>query len=63
MKRRKEGAKHRVIPILPALRASIDATVTGIRTFIVNEFGKPFSFGGFGNRICKWCDEAGLPPE
>jgi integrase/recombinase XerD len=30
-------------------------------TYLVTEFGKPFSVAGFGNRLRKWCDEAGLP--
>jgi len=49
------------IPILRDLRAVIDASPTGDLTFIVTEFGKPFTSNGFGNRMRKWCDEAGLP--
>jgi len=49
------------IPILPPLQKSIDATPNSGMTFIVTEFGKPFSAKGFSNRIRKWCDEAGLP--
>jgi len=29
-------------------------------TFLVTEFGKPFTSNGFGNRFRKWCNEAGL---
>jgi integrase len=50
------------IPILPELQRIIDATMpVGKDTFLVTEFGKPFSPDGFGNRFRKWCDEAGLP--
>lgn len=50
-----------VLPILPVLAASIAAAPTGDLTFIVTEFGKPFTHGGFGNWFRRRCDEAGLP--
>ena len=53
--------KHREIPILPALRASIDATQCGSTTYLVTNFGKPFTSNGFGNWFRKRCNEAGLP--
>jgi site-specific recombinase XerD len=28
--------------------------------FLVNAFGRPFTNAGFGNRLRKWCDDAGL---
>jgi integrase len=49
------------LPVLPALQAIIDATPTGPSTFLVTEHGKPFSRAGFGARMRKWCDQAGLP--
>ena len=50
------------IPILPELQRIIDATTPlGKDTYLVTEFGRPFSADGFGNRFRKWCDEAGLP--
>ena len=49
------------IPIIPELRRIIDASPCGDLTFLVNELGNPFSAAGFGNRMRKWCDEAGLP--
>ena len=61
--RRAEGAKKRELPILPELRAVIDATTFGMFTYLVTSFGKPFTANGFGNRCRKWCNEAGLPPE
>jgi hypothetical protein len=29
-------------------------------TYIVTEFGKPFTAAGFGNKFRDWCDEGGL---
>lgn len=29
--------------------------------FLVNDFGKPFTNAGFGNKFREWCDEADLP--
>lgn len=48
------------IPLLPELRRIIDASPCGETTFLVTEFGKPFTANGFGNRMRKWCDDAGL---
>lgn len=56
------GPKRRVLPILPELRAIIDATPkSGHLTYLVSERNRPFSSGSFGNRFRKWCDAAGLP--
>jgi integrase len=55
------------IPMHSALRAIIDAeqpaanVVPLAKTFLVTEFGKPFTSNGFGNWMRKRCDEAGLP--
>jgi integrase len=32
----------------------------GIKTYLVNEYGDPFTAAGFGNKMRQWCDEAGL---
>jgi integrase len=53
--------KDRAIPVLPALRAVIDATKLGNLTFLVTAFDKPFTANGFGNWFRKRCNEAGLP--
>lgn len=60
-KGRERRPKAREIPILPELRAVIDASPCGDLTYIVTEFRRPFSHGGFGNRFRRWCDAAGLP--
>ena len=49
------------IPILPELQKVIDTAKTGQMTFLASKFGKPFTGSGFGNRLRKWCDVAGLP--
>jgi integrase len=49
------------IPVMPELRQILDASPLGQKAFLVTEFGKPFTSNGFGNRMRKWCDEAGLP--
>lgn len=49
------------LPILPPLQAVLDGTPCGNLTFLVTSFGKPFTSNGFGNRMRKWCNDAGLP--
>jgi integrase len=53
-------AKKRALPILPDLRAIIDATPSGQLIYLVTQFGKPFTAPGFGNKFREWCNEAGL---
>ncbi|MFZ3326332.1 MAG: tyrosine-type recombinase/integrase [Methylocella sp.] len=45
---------------MPELQAAIDAGPCGNLTFLVTAHGKPFTTAGFGNRMRKWCDAAGL---
>ena len=49
------------LPILPQLQTIIDATPSGNLSFLVTQFGKPFTGAGFGNWFRRRCDEAGLP--
>jgi integrase len=49
------------LPILPVLQKVIDASGTGDLTFLINEYGRPFTAAGFGNKMRNWCDDAGLP--
>lgn len=49
------------IPVHPKLRQIIEETHSGHLTFLVTEFGKPFSEAGFGNWFREQCDKAGLP--
>jgi integrase len=60
-KGRNRRPKSRAIPILPDLRKSIDATKSGHLAYLVTGYGKPFSVGGFGNKMREWCNDAGLP--
>ena len=49
------------IPMHPELKAVLDQTPKSNLTFLVTEYGKPFSVNGFGNWMRDRCDEAGLP--
>lgn len=49
------------IPLHPELRAILDATPRSNFTFLMTEFGKPFSAAGFGNLFRDWCEQAALP--
>jgi integrase len=48
------------IPIHQDLQRVFDATPSEHLTFLVTEFGKPFTPAGFGNWFRERCDEAGL---
>jgi len=49
------------IPIADPLAATIAATpMIGVKTFLVTEYGKPFTPAGFGNWFRERCNEAGL---
>jgi integrase len=52
---------HVDLPLPNALSEIIRATPTGHLAFLVTAYGKPYTFGGFGNKMRQWCDEAGLP--
>jgi integrase len=60
-KGRKRGANGLTLPILPPLRAVLDASELGAGAWLETAFGKPFSAAGFGNRFKGWCTAAGLP--
>jgi integrase len=49
------------LPLSQELATIIAATPTGHLTFLVTEYGRPFSTKGFGNKMRVWCDQAGLP--
>ncbi len=60
----KKTGKELWIPLAPPLKAAIDAMPTppeGATSFLLSELGKPYSYASFGNRMRKWCDDAGLP--
>lgn len=50
------------LPMVPDLRAAIAATPNiGLTSYLVNDYGQPFTVAGLGNKMREWCDEAGLP--
>ncbi len=49
------------IPVLAELQKIIEVSPCGDLTFLVNDYGRPFTAGGFGNKFRDWCDTAGLP--
>jgi integrase len=53
--------KALAIKIHPELQAVLDATPKTNLTILVTESNKPFTPGGFGNMMRKWCNAAGLP--
>lgn len=59
VKQQKTGAEL-WIPIPPELEQIIAATPSGQMTFLVTEFGKPFTAAGFGNYFREQFDKAGL---
>jgi integrase len=59
-KGRNRKPKRLILPILPALQRVIDGTVGGDLTFLVNDWGRPFTDAGFGNKFRDWCNQADL---
>jgi integrase len=54
--------KDMALPASPQLLEAIGAMQrVGLKTFLVTDFGNPFSRAGFGNKVREWCDQAGLP--
>jgi integrase len=49
------------IPVLPQLSEILEPSASGHLTFLVTEFGKPFTAAGFGGWFREQCDKAGLP--
>jgi integrase/recombinase XerD len=49
------------IPLDPDLANIISATSSGHLTFLITEYGRPFTAAGFGNRFRDWCNNAKLP--
>lgn len=57
----KKTDKQIEIPVQNKLDEIIKASPTGDLTYLVTDYGKPFTANGFGNWFRKRCDEAGLP--
>lgn len=50
-----------MIPIVPALREALETLPKDAPTFLLTEYGRPYSAAGFGNWMRDRCREAGLP--
>jgi integrase len=59
-KGRSRIVKRHELPILPPLRASIDATPSGHLAYLVTQSGHLYSVKGFSNWFARRCREAGL---
>lgn len=59
--RQKKTGHILMLPILPVLAGIIEATAHGETTYLLTEYGKPFTAKGFGAKFRVWCDQAGLP--
>lgn len=59
--RHEKNASETIIPIAPPLAAALDAMPVTNATYLLTEFGKPFTANGFGNWFRTRCDQAGLP--
>ncbi len=60
-KGRNRRPKRLTLPILPVLQRIIDGTSCGDLTFLVNDWGRPFTDAGFGNWFRDRCVEARVP--
>ncbi len=49
------------LPITYDLQNALSAIEHDQPTFPITEYGKPFSFNGFGNKMRRWCNDVGLP--
>lgn len=57
-----KGGESTSVPILPTTRAALDALpAQPIRHLVTGQHGKPYTVAALGNRMRKWCNEAGLP--
>lgn len=48
------------LPVLPILADVIAQSPCGDLTYLVTQWGKPFTAAGFGGKFREWCDQAGL---
>lgn len=56
-----KGNNEASVPLLPTTKAALEALPAApIKHLVVTQFGKPFTVPGLGNRMRKWCDDAGL---
>ncbi len=53
--------KELMIPIIPVLQQALAILSKDAPTFLLTEYGRPFSVAGLGNWMRDRCDEADLP--
>jgi hypothetical protein len=58
---RAKGSREVDIPLTPELAAAIDAMRKVHLTFIVSQWGKPYTADALGKLFGRWATEAGLP--
>lgn len=56
----KRGSAPVELPMAPPLVKALRAVKVEGATYLLTEYGKPFAPNGLGNRVRKWCAEAGL---
>lgn len=57
-----KGNHEASVPMLATTKQALEALPAApIKHLVVTQFGKPFTVAGLGNRMRKWCDDAGLP--
>jgi integrase len=62
-KGRRTGGNRVTVPIHPDLATAIAAMpMVGADTFLVTDYGKPYTAKGLGAKMREWCDSAGVPP-
>jgi integrase len=59
--RQEKTDKPLAIPIHESLQVILNVTPKTNMMILVTEAGRPFTPGGFGNMMRKWCNAAGLP--
>jgi integrase len=59
--RQQKTSKLLWIPLHKELKAILEQTPRTNMTFLMTEYGKPFTSNGMGNRMRTWCDQAELP--
>ena len=59
--RQQKTGRVLLLLIAPQLQSALDAVPPGQMTFLVTEFGNPFTAAGFGNWFRRKCNDAGLP--
>lgn len=57
-----KGNNETSVRVMPTTQAALDALPAApIKFLVTTVFGKPFTEAGLGQRMRKWCNEAGLP--